>query len=206
MLMDNIIIRALSRVFDLVLLNILWLVFSLPVVTIGASTTALYSVTLKMAANEEGYILRGFLDAFRKNWKQSTIVWLILAVIGIMLGTDFMIVRWLPGGLASVGTVLTGAAAFVWLIETVFVFPLIAKFENTTLNTMKNAILIPAARLPFMLPVLLLTGMCLVLTLLNAATVLIGAAIWSVIGVALLTFANSFLIREIFRPFVEKEI
>lgn len=206
MLMDNIIIRALSRVFDLILLNILWLVFSLPVVTIGASTTALYSVTLKMAANEEGYILRGFLDAFRKNWKQSTIVWLILAVIGIMLGIDFMIVRWLPGGLASVGTVLTGAAAFVWLIETVFVFPLIAKFENTTLNTMKNAILIPAARLPFMLPVLLLTGMCLVLTLLNTATVLIGTAIWSVIGVALLTFANSFLIREIFRSFVEKEI
>ena len=58
MLLDNIIVRALSRVFDLILLNILWLLCSVPFITIGASTTALYSVTLKMAAKEEGNIIR----------------------------------------------------------------------------------------------------------------------------------------------------
>ena len=108
MLMDNIIVRALSRVFDLILLNLLWLACSLPVITIGASTTALYSVTLKMAANEEGYILRGFLEAFRRNWKQSTVIWLILLVIGAALGADFMIVRRLPGVLGAAGMALTG--------------------------------------------------------------------------------------------------
>ena len=58
--MDNIIVRILTKIFDLILLNILFIVCSLPVITIGASITALYTVLLKMTENEEGYILRGF--------------------------------------------------------------------------------------------------------------------------------------------------
>lgn len=206
MSMDNIIIRVLSRVFDFVLLNILWVICSLPIITIGASTTALYSMMLKIAANEEGYILSGFLEAFRKNMKQSIVVWLLLLGIGTIIGMDFMIVHRMQGSLAAAGTVLIGAAALICMIETVFVFPLIAKFENTTFNMMKNALLIPIARLPFTVLVMFLTGMCLVLTFLNTTTILAGAVIWSVIGVSLLAFANSFLIREMFKPFVEKEL
>ncbi|MCI9074910.1 MAG: YesL family protein [Dorea sp.] len=205
MLMDNIIVRALSRVSDLILLNILWIICSLPVVTIGASTTALYSVMLKMAANEEGYILRGFLGGFRKNWKQSTMVWMVLLLTGAVIGADFMIVRRMPGGLGSAGMVLTGAAALIYLIEIVFVFPLIAKFENTTLHMMKNAILIPAARFPFMALVMLLIGMCIALTFLNTMTILAGAVIWCLIGVSLLAYANSFLLLGMFRPFLNRE-
>ena len=78
--------------FDLILLNILWLLCSVPFITIGASTTALYSVTLKMAANEEGYIIRGFWDAFKKSFKQSTLVWLILLAVGAVLGMDIVII------------------------------------------------------------------------------------------------------------------
>ncbi len=204
MLMDNIIVRALSRMFDLILLNLLWLACSLPVITIGASTTALYSVTLKMAANEEGYILRGFLEAFRRNWKQSTAVWLILLAAGAALGADFMIVRRLPGTLGAAGMALAGVAAALYLIETVFVFPLIAKFENTTFHMMKNAILIPAVRFPFMVLVMLTVGMCLALTFLNTATILVGAVIWSLIGMSLLAFANSFLLLGMFKPFMKK--
>ncbi|MCI8940598.1 MAG: YesL family protein [Dorea sp.] len=204
MLMDNIIVRALSRMFDLILLNLLWLACSLPVITIGASTTALYSVTLKMAANEEGYILRGFLEAFRRNWKQSTAVWLVLLAAGAALGADFMIVRRLPGTLGAAGMALAGAAAALYLIETVFVFPLIAKFENTTFHMMKNAILIPAVRFPFMVLVMLTVGMCLALTFLNTATILVGAVIWSLIGMSLLAFANSFLLLGMFKPFMKK--
>ena len=204
MLMDNIIVRALSRMFDLILLNLLWLACSLPVITIGASTTALYSVTLKMAANEEGYILRGFLEAFRRNWKQSTAVWLVLLAAGAALGADFMIVRRLPGTLGAAGMALAGAAAALYLLETVFVFPLIAKFENTTFHMMKNAILIPAVRFPFMVLVMLTVGMCLALTFLNTATILVGAVIWSLIGMSLLAFANSFLLLGMFKPFMKK--
>lgn len=195
----------LTRIFDFILLNVLWLVCSLPVVTIGASTTALYAVMMKVAANEEGYILRGFLDAFRSNLKQSTAVWLILLAVGTVIGIDFMIVRRMPGKLAEVGTVLLGAASFIYMVEVIFVFPLIARFENSTFQMMKNAILIPAVRFPFMALIMLVTGACLVLTFLNTTTILAGAVIWSLIGVSLLTYANSFLLSGMLRPFIEKE-
>ena len=74
--MDNGLFRALGKLADLMLLNILFLVCSLPIFTIGASFTAMYYVTLKLAENEEGYIARGFLKSFKQNFKQATIIWL----------------------------------------------------------------------------------------------------------------------------------
>ena len=67
-MMDNIIIRVLTRVFDFIVLNVLWVLCSVPIITIGASTTALYSMMLKIVANEEGYIIRGFFEDFKKNF------------------------------------------------------------------------------------------------------------------------------------------
>jgi uncharacterized membrane protein YesL len=66
-------------------LNLLWLVCSLPIVTIGASTTALYYVTLKIAENEEGDITQQFFRSFKANFKQATVLWLILLAVGIVL-------------------------------------------------------------------------------------------------------------------------
>lgn len=76
MYQEHIIIRILTRIFDLILLNILWLLTSIPVVTLGAATAALYSVLLSAAEKKEGYIVRDYWKAFRRNFKQSTIVWL----------------------------------------------------------------------------------------------------------------------------------
>jgi len=69
-------------------LNLLWIICSLPVFTIGASTTALYTVTLKMADDNESEITKTFFRAFRDNFPQATRIWLILLVIGVVLGGD----------------------------------------------------------------------------------------------------------------------
>lgn len=74
--MDNGLFRALGKLADLMLLNILFLVCSLPIFTIGASFTAMYYVTLKLAENEEGYTPGAFLKSFKQNFKQATIIWL----------------------------------------------------------------------------------------------------------------------------------
>ena len=83
-MMDNVVVRALSKLGDMICLNVMWLVCCIPVVTIGASTTALYTVMLKLVKNEEGYVFRGFLKAFKTNFKQSTIIWLIVLALGIV--------------------------------------------------------------------------------------------------------------------------
>ncbi|WP_420319554.1 YesL family protein [Extibacter muris] len=198
---NHIIIRILTRIFDLIVLNILWLVCSVPIVTIGASTTALYSVMLKVVAGEEGYIMKDFLKAFRVSFRQSTAVWLILLAAGTALGADIVIFQ-RASGAARAGLAVFYIIAFFYAIEVIFVFPLIAKFENTTGNMLKNAILIPASRLPFAAAVLVMTGTCLVLTFLNYTTLMVGAAVWGIIGVAVLAYVNSIFIRKIIEPYI----
>ena len=89
--LDSPLMRFLSRLADIFILNILFLICCVPVITIGASATALYTVTLKMARNEESYMVKGFWKAFKSNFKISTIVWLIMLVLGIILGLDYRI-------------------------------------------------------------------------------------------------------------------
>lgn len=72
--LDGKLFLFLNRLADLLLLNILWLITSIPLLTIGASTTALYYVTLKCVRNEENYIVRSFFRSFRQNFRQATII------------------------------------------------------------------------------------------------------------------------------------
>lgn len=129
-------------------LNLLWLCCSLPIFTIGASTTALYAVTMKIAEGREGILTRQFFEAFRSNFRQATIIWLILLGIGAFLGVDVYILVHLrsaaTGALAIFWTLLlavTIAACVALTMELLFVFPLVARVENTTREMLKNAFL-----------------------------------------------------------------
>ena len=94
---DNVVMRALGKMGDMICLNVMWVICCIPIITIGASTTALYTVMLRMVKNEEGYIFRGFLKAFKSNFKQSTLIWLILLLLGIVWTVDFRVAGFMPG-------------------------------------------------------------------------------------------------------------
>lgn len=79
---DNPVWKVMGRVADFFFLTLLWVLFSFPLFTIGASTTALYYVSLKLTENKEGYIFRSFWKAFKENFIQTTVLWIIMAVIG----------------------------------------------------------------------------------------------------------------------------
>ena len=90
--MDNKFFTVMGHVADLMILNIVFLICCLPVVTIGASLTALHYVTLKMARNEESYIVRSFFKSFKQNFRQATIINLIMLAVGAVLYVDLNIV------------------------------------------------------------------------------------------------------------------
>ena len=89
---DGKFINFLNKATDTLIATLLWLVCSIPIITIGASTTAFYSVMLKLVKDEESYITKSFFKAFKENFKIATIVWLILGVIGAVLLTSIYIV------------------------------------------------------------------------------------------------------------------
>ena len=95
---DNPVWRFIGKFGDLIILNILWLVCSIPVITIGASTTAVYYVTLKLARDDDGYTIRSFFKSFKENFKQSTVIWLILLAVGVILYQIVYRLRVLPDG------------------------------------------------------------------------------------------------------------
>ncbi len=146
--LDSPLMQALGKMADLMWLNVLTLIFCLPVVTAGASLTAMNYMALKIARNEECYITRGFFKSFKENFRQATLIWLILlAGIAVVIG-DFYIMR---GSDTEFGKILWGviAAAGIMLVFTLmFVFPVLAKFENTVFRTIKNAFLMSLMQFP----------------------------------------------------------
>ncbi len=130
-------------------LNLLWMLCSLPVFTIGASTTALYYSCLKIVRNEEYNAASMFFRSFKQNFKQATVLWLILLAAGIILGGDGYILWHLrrnsTGAPAVFWTLLLAmiiAAAVVYVIVLLYVFPLLASVDNTNLAMLKNSFLI----------------------------------------------------------------
>ncbi len=130
-------------------LNVLWLLCSLPVITAGASTAALYSVTLKIAADTETNLTRDFFRAFRSNFRQATKLWLIMLAAGALLAADLIVLSRLrsvsAGASAVFWTLLMAliiAACVVYAIVLAYLFPLIAYFENSDGAMLKNAFLI----------------------------------------------------------------
>lgn len=130
-------------------LNLLWMVFSLPVFTMGAATAALYRVTLKIARGEEPSVTKQFLRGFKADFRQATVLWLILLGIGALLGADgyilFRLFRSSTGSAAILWTILFAlviAAGIVYVIVLCYVFPLVASVENTNWAMLKNSLFI----------------------------------------------------------------
>lgn len=125
-------------------LNLLWLICCLPIITVGASTTALFYVTLKVAKNEEGSLTKSFFHSFRENFRQATVIWLILLAVGIVLGVDgyiFYHMRF-ENAFWTVATAVFLVAAAAYAIILMYIFPLLARFDNTTAAMFKNAIML----------------------------------------------------------------
>lgn len=88
------VVQALMSIGDCICLSVLWIVFSLPLVTVGASTTALYAAAYHHIRKKEGHGLwRTFWEAFRENFKRSTLVWLVVLVIMALLTVDVFVLR-----------------------------------------------------------------------------------------------------------------
>ena len=135
---DSKLYRFMSRLTDLFKLNFMWLVFSLPIVTIGISTIAAYTVALKMAENQEGYIAGEFMKAFKANWKQGLAMSFITIICVWAVYLDFQIFRAAEEN-AVVFLIIGIVTAYVLGFSLLYAYPLLARYENTVMNTLKNS-------------------------------------------------------------------
>lgn len=141
--------RFMNRISDLFILNILWIICSIPIITIGASTTALYSVDLKLLDNEESYIIKNFFKAFKENFKKSTILWISIIIISILLGTN--LIFWLKCNLSISYFALPFIlfSLFIFLLVTPYIFPLLTKTKSSVINIIKYCFFVSLKNLPY---------------------------------------------------------
>jgi len=197
--LDSPVMNFLSRIADLMILNLLFILCCLPIVTIGASTTALYSVTLKMAKNEESYIAKSFFQAFKDNFKFSTVSWLLGLLIAVIIVVDYNVSPQLSSPFSNILMFFITALTIFYLFEMLYLFPYIARFDNTFINTVKNAALISILNLPYTFLMIIILAAAVVISMFVSFS--ISGIVWILCGFSLIAYINSLLFRRIFSKY-----
>jgi len=162
---DNKLMQGLDKFFNVCYLSIVWLLACIPIITIGAANTALYYTANKVLKHNRGYVWKDFWGAFRANFKQSTIVWLVTLGLTLLMCFDTYVMWKFAAagyGIGKIYIFFTIVLAFV-IMWAVYVFPYIGRFANTTKAIMKNALLLAFAHLPKTLLVFAMFVGCAVL-------------------------------------------
>ena len=186
------VLQFITKIVYSVWLNILWFVCCIPIITIGPATTALFYACQKMARDEEGYITRSFFHSFRENFRQGALIGLIMTVLGGFLCFDgFVLLRlYKTSAFWAVLTAVFLVACAAWVLVFMWIFPLLAHFDNTTLAMFKNAIML-GMRFLLCSAVMAAVYIIMALLIIYVMTPLI------IFGMGTCAFLNSLLLKNI---------
>jgi len=192
-------VQGLTAFLAFVALNILYLLTCLPIVTIGAATSALYEVTIRYADDESGRPLADYFPAFGRNFRRASLASLCLLVPVILLA--YSVVFWWanPSTLGAVAAVFAAVAAIYLFIAWMYAMALVAWFDTRLKQTLKNALLLPGAEPSRTF------GIILIPVALGAITLLFPpfGFIVLTVGFSVGAYATAFLFRSVFSRHME---
>ncbi|MBQ3512933.1 MAG: DUF624 domain-containing protein [Lachnospiraceae bacterium] len=186
--------KGLCYITDFVLIVCLWLVCCIPVITIGASTSALYSTSMRLHEERERYIIREFFQAFRSNFKQGTGAFFIQFFVGAILALDLYFWWVMDMSIRGIMLAITIIMLLFYLIASLYLYPLIAKFKNSLAAQIKNAFLFPVLYLPYTVVMVGFTGLLIYMY----ASGSFSTSFLIFIGIPLLLFLYSKVFSMIF--------
>lgn len=197
---DNPFFDFMGNVGDWIILNVLFVVTSLPIVTIGMSMTAMYKIAMRRMRKESAYVIREYLEACRAEWKQATKIWIILLAAAVLLVFDFLYVV----KLGKILSIAVGCLIFIWTILFSFVFPFQARFENSLKDTLKNALYLGIKNLPVTLLIVFLNVIPVMCVIAGAFATMMAMPIYLLFGFGFTAMINSFLFNKIFNAFMRQ--
>lgn len=196
---DNKFFQSFGKIVDVFCLSLLWFLLCLPVVTAGASTTALYYTVNKVIRNNRGYLWKEYWHAFGSDFKQSTVVWLIVLALYALLGIDGYIMYQFAVAGASYGILyifFLVLMAFVTMWAQ-YLFPYIARFEATTKSVLKNGVLLAIGNLGWTLLLFALLAVVVGLTVLFLPAVFFLPAVYMLLA--------NLILERIFAKYMKPE-
>ncbi len=199
---DNPVFRFLSRITDIILLNLLCLLCCIPIITIGPSVTALYYCMLKITRNRDSSIMGMFFQSFRDNFKQGMFMTIIFLAFALFLVIDINLCNVLDFSLSNYVKILLYAACIIFMIIVSYAFPLLAQFENSIQNILKNSLIIGIANIFYTIVVVALNLIPFFLLFYLPELFLISLPIWITFGFSLICLINSRIFVKIFDKFI----
>lgn len=208
--LDNKFFAFMTRIADLIIINLLFAVCSLPIITIGPSMCALYYVTLKMVKNEETYPSRNFFHSFRQNLKQGVIINIIMLAALVLLSFDlyyiYQMVRASDATMYKVLGIIMMVVTLIYAMITAYIYPILSRFYNTTKNTFRNALFMSIRHLPYTVIILIIAiGPPVILLFASAKIMSFGILFYMLMGFAVVAYVQSILFVKIFANYMPKE-
>ena len=193
----------MGKVADLCLLNLVCLACCIPIVTAGASITALYYVTLKMVRNEESYIFKSFFKSFKQNFRQATIIHLIMVAAAVLLYLDTNIVKVMGEPMSQIMSVIFAVFTLVYAMILLYLYPILAKFYNSVKNTFTNAVLMAIRHLPYTIIMLIICALPLLIFFVPSLQMQMTLILLLLLfGMAVIAYLNSFFLVKIFDKYI----
>ena len=202
---DSPITIFLTKLADLMIMNLLWLLGCVPVTTVGASTTALYRCVMLYRKDGDIPFVKEFWKAYRVNLKQSTILFLIMIAVGSLVAADLYVVVYSQTEVGIGGMIGFAALALFCLPAMGYVFPLQAQFENSVPQTLKNAWLMSILHFPKSLVVMILNLLPLLVLLLWTEVWYRSLLLWFFLGGAATAYLNGIVLQGIFRKYISQD-
>lgn len=198
---NGVLYRFVNKLVDLLVLNIVYILTCLPIITIGAANSALYYVTMKMCKNEEGYIVKQYLNAFKDNFKKATFGWLFFLLVFIFLGLDFLLIGNATSEIGRFMLIVILAVFLLVMMPFSYMGPQIAVFENTPNNYMKNAVIISMTRIGYTIPIVIMNLLPIILFWVGGTWFKIGSRAMIMVGWSGIAYINSFLFNKVFERY-----
>lgn len=201
---DSLPMRIMSRIADLIILNLLFLAVSIPVVTIGPALTALYTVLFAMGTEREHGVFLAFCQAFRQNFLPALKAWLIILAVTAMLVLDIVLMSQ-SGGMMAMMNIAFAILLVVELLAAGVCFPLLSRFANTTLESLKNSIVIALASLPRAAGVLILWAFPWAVLVRYPMVFFTAGILWLMIYFSAAAYLTTLLLKPVFAPYLSEE-
>lgn len=188
----------MQSLWDILKLNFMWIIFCIPIVTIGGSTIAAFSVLLRMSEDQEGNVIKDFWKAFKENWKQGILIGLLPPICFEAVFLDFQLYKAVENG--GLGILIVGCfSAYIFIFCLIYVFPLLARYDNTVINSIKNSFRIGMKFFGRTFLLLAIIAVEVLIIFWNPTTKFVGA----LIGPACIMYTISGVAMHIFRKIEE---
>lgn len=199
---DGIVVSFLTKIMNVFILGLIWLIFCIPIFTIGASTSAFYSVMFKVSEDNEGYLLKQFLKAFKRDFKQATIVFIINCAIFTLLYLDFFVcINFFKGTYQAVSFVIFFIILLLYFTVACYLFPVISKFENKTKNIFVNSTKLAFGNVIFSVNIVFLSILPVITLYLLRDNFILTTIFWAFIIYIFSVFLKSLLFIKIFKKY-----